>query len=493
MKHFYASLLLSCLLTPAIAAAQTPDLSKANIFHAFDWKFEDIEAELDRIADAGYGAVQVSPVQGNCGVNAEWFYAYLPYDIGFKANGNGSATKLRQLTAAAKEKGIDIIVDVVSNHINPQENYRASWWNTNASTALRSIGKVRYNNRRWIHRGQLGDYPDVVSEDAGVQERMVAFLIKLRDSYGITGIRWDAAKHIALPSEDCAYWTKATELDGLWHYGEILDNPDATTRPNDWTLLREYATLMSVTDNGYSRDARNAFLGKNVPSATGGHTLSSKAGISGDKVVYWGESHDEYCNETGETKNVSQEVIDITYAFLACRDKETALYFSRPAKKAYADIKMGVKGSVNGLENPMIVAVNQFRKAMSGKADCVSNANSVASVTRQGGGAVIFNPKRNGTQVTAVNGNGYLPAGEYTDIVSGGKFTATATTITGTPGTSGVAVLVVGNSLAVDDISADSMQDTTPVYFDLQGRQVQHPASGVYIRKTGSKVDKVIL
>lgn len=71
MRNFSSLLLIATAACSLPATATDPtDIQTANIFHAYNWKFSDIAAELDRIADAGYGAVQVSPVQGNCAENA---------------------------------------------------------------------------------------------------------------------------------------------------------------------------------------------------------------------------------------------------------------------------------------------------------------------------------------------------------------------------------------------------------------------------------------
>ena len=178
MKHLYASLFAACMVAPAAFGAVTcDDIQKANIFHAFNWKFTDIQSELDRIAAAGYGAVQVSPVQGNCKENAEWYYAYMPYDFAMgtsfsKRNGNGTRDELKALCEAANAKGVQIIVDVVANHVNSKDNNRDKFWRNDAhqrDTTLHSmLAAMKYP-----------DYPVALGviravEDATVYDREVA-------------------------------------------------------------------------------------------------------------------------------------------------------------------------------------------------------------------------------------------------------------------------------------------------------------------------------
>ena len=58
--------------------------------------------------------------------------------------------------------------------------------------------------------------------------------------------------------------------------------------------------------------------------------------------------------------------------------------------------------------------------------------------------------------VSIANGGGYCPAGTYTDLVSGGKFTVTASTISGPVGSSGIAVLMDGQGGGGGDIDPPS-------------------------------------
>lgn len=439
MKNkFLSALMVAALSAPAIYAANDYGLpagiQEGNILHCFNWKLSDVKAELPNIAAAGFGSVQVSPLQRNASVGSTWADAYRPYDFKFIASGLGTAQDLKDLCQAAEGYGIKVIVDVVANHVDGWKGggdltkYHDPWWNSNGR--LRWNGAVDYGNRYSITHNMMGggdSYPDVNSEDAEVQARAKAYIEELK-SYGVKGIRWDAAKHIALPSESCDFWKTVTSVAGMYHYGEILDNPGGGDN-----LMKEYTTYMSVTDNGYGDGARN---NDGVP---GGHAGWAASTIADTKVVYWGESHDTYANNGGASKYTSQEQIDRAYAIVACRKGATALYLSRPSATNFDDIKIGAKGSTH-FTAKSVAEVNKFRNVMVGRADYFSNGGNVASVTRKDGGAVIVK-KGGGGQVSVANGGGYCPAGTYTDRVSGGQFTVTATTISGNVGSSGIAVI----------------------------------------------------
>lgn len=436
MKRFFCSLAVSMLLSASTFAADYGLPSKiqdGNILHCFDWTFNDIKKELPNIAEAGFGAVQVSPVQGNCATNAEWFYAYMPYDFAFRANGNGSRDQLKDLCNEAKKYGIKIIVDVVANHVNQAPGYHDSWWDSNGR--VRWNGGIDYNNRYSITHNQLGEYGDVNSEASEVQARAKAFLEDLK-SLGVAGIRWDAAKHIGLPSEGCNFWSEMAKVSGLWHYGEILDG----TGGDKYKLLKEYTNYIGVTDSEYSKWTLSRIQEGQVPSGGGSWTTN---GVPSSAIVLWAESHDDYSNDGQYGKNTStiaQDMMDRAYAIIACRKGETALYFSRPSATTRKTIKMGQKGSTH-FTSKEVAEVNKFRNAMVGTDDYYSESNGVASITRKGGGAVIVVGSGGSRSVNVPNGGSYVPAGKYIDHVSGNSFTVTSSTISGQTGASGIAVI----------------------------------------------------
>ncbi|MDE6717718.1 MAG: chitobiase/beta-hexosaminidase C-terminal domain-containing protein, partial [Muribaculaceae bacterium] len=438
-KLLFSALLGLFSFSSALAADYNfpADIQKGNILHCFNWKLSDIKAELPNIAAAGFGSVQVSPLQRAVPVGEGWSAAYRPYDFKFIASaGLGSADDLRSLCTEAAKYGIKVIVDVVENHVDGhaagnRTAYHDPWWNSN--DRLRWYGSVNdWNDRGQVTKHQMGGgegYPDVNSEDSEVAARGKAYIEELK-SMGVKGIRFDAAKHVALPSEGCQFWATVTSVPGLYYYGEILDGPGG----NGDALMKEYTKYMSVTDNNYGDNATKA---NGIP---GGHAGWCAGTISADKVVYWGESHDTYANNDGFSKNLPQDQIDRGYAIVACRNNEAALYLSRPSAKGFNEIKIGAKGST-AFKNKQVAEVNKFRNAMVGRLDYFSGGNGVASVTRKDGGAVIVINGSGSRQVSVANGGGYCPAGTYTDRVHGGTFTVTATTITGTVGQSGIAVI----------------------------------------------------
>lgn len=457
------------------------DIKEGNILHCFDWKFSSIKSELPNIAEAGFKAIQVSPIQRNVNAGNIWYDLYRPADYAAYNNGLGTVAALKTLCEEAETYGIAIIVDVVLNHMD-NSPYHLNWWDSNGR--LRSTTSyINYSNRNSITHDRLGAYPEVNTEDPEVIARAKAYIEELK-SYGVKGVRFDAAKHIGLPSEGSDFWKEVTSVPGMFYYGELLGTPGGT---NSNALVQEYATFMSITDSQYSDGAR---ANDGVPGAAAGW---ANALIDESKCVYWGESHDTYSNEGGASKNTPQERIDRAYAILASRSKGMGLYFSRPASTKCTEIKVGQKGSTHFMDKP-VAEVNKFKNAMVGKAHSYTNGGSASSVTRNGGGAVVVRKGGAGT-VSVANGGGYCPAGTYIDRVSGNTFTVTSSTISGTVDSSGIAVLYNNASSGVDEVGvADTLQGEE-VWYTLQGIRVADPsAPGIYIVATpGGNTRKVMV
>lgn len=455
IKRNFLALMLAMSSAGMLVAADyglPASIQEGNILHCFDWTMAEVKAELPAIAEAGFGAVQLSPIQRpDAGPGSPWHDLYRPYDIAFKSSRMGSADDLKALCEEAATYGIKIIVDVVANHVDKTAGYHDTWWDSNGR--VRWNGGINYGDRNSITHNQLGDYGDINSEDAEVIARAKAYVQQLHD-LGVKGIRWDAAKHIALPSENCGFWTAVTSVEGMYHYGEILDSPGP-----DASIIKEYTTFMSVTDNKYSNGAARDNGG--IPFGYGGdHTVNQ--GCPDTRMVYWAESHDTYAN--GEwSQNVSQSVIDRAYASFACRNGATALYLARPNTTGFNNIKVG-KGST-AFTGKAVAEVNKFRNAMVGRPDWCEVGSNTFTVTRKGGGAVVV-CKTSGS-VSVKNGGEYCPAGTYTDRVSGNKFTVTSSTISGTVGSTGIAVLYSDGTPGPDpDPDPDPEPETVTIYYD---------------------------
>lgn len=443
-----ASMLLPCFATAAVSANAVvvsdensvsagdydlmDNIQDGVILHCFNWKYNDIKAELNNIAEAGFTTIQTSPAQPGSGTGT-WWWLYQPLGFYIGTSELGTKAELESLCKEAENYGIKVIVDVVANHLagdhsRIEDDLKPSkYWHTFG-------GGIDWKNRWQVTHGEIG-MPDIATENSYVQQKVGKYMQELK-SVGVDGIRWDAAKHIGVPSEDDNFWSSVTKY-GLYNYGEILTGPDDRETGNE-DIMKEYTDYITVTDSNYGKALRDSFNSGDAPDSSGNWC---DRGISCDKLIYWAESHDTWSNnkDWGYSNDMSQNVIDRAYAVAASQNEVTALYFSRPSSKIKDNIKIGEKGSTH-FTSSEVAEVNKFHNAMNGKADCYKKSNDCSVITRKDGGAVIVKGSGSGN-VSVENGGGYAKPGTYVDRISGNTFTVTSSSISGKVGSSGIAVI----------------------------------------------------
>lgn len=406
------------------------------ILHCFDWTLADIQEEIPNIAKAGFTAVQTSPVHERAGKGSVWYDVYRPYDFKI-GNGLGTEADLKALCAKAHEYGVKVIVDVVANHTDYG----------NVADRLKDQGLYHqpfdvgnWHDRHQVTFGKIGMW-DLDTNNPTVQAIIKQYIQDLK-ACGVDGIRWDAIKHIGLPSEGDSFMQNVVDQE-MYNYGEILDS----TGGDDNVLFPEYQTYMSITDNGYGNGFANSFAGGSINESVGNF---NRRNAKTEKLVYWGESHDTYANDGGESKNKSQNVIDRAYAVVAGNNGATALYFSRPFQKDKGAIKFGDKGSVH-FKDAEVAQVNYMHNVCAGEPNYYVKGNGVCAQVRKSGAIIVLG---NGSDrdVTVANGAGdgkWLKPGTYKDMVGGGAFTVNASTISGHVGGSGIAVIYNAGSIVL--------------------------------------------
>ena len=406
------------------------------ILHCFDWTLADIQEEIPNIAKAGFTAVQTSPVHERAGKGSVWYDVYRPYDFKI-GNGLGTEADLKALCAKAHEYGVKVIVDVVANHTD----YGNVAERLLDLSLYHQLGHgIDWHNRNDVTHGEIG-MKDLDTNNPTVQAIIKQYIQDLK-ACGVDGVRWDAIKHIGLPSEGDSFMKNVVDQE-MYNYGEILDG----TGGNDNVLFPEYQTYMSITDNGYGNGFANSFAGGSINESVGNFNQRK---AKTEKLVYWGESHDTYANDGGESKNKSQNVIDRAYAVVAGNNGATALYFSRPAQKAKNDIKFGDKGSVH-FKDAEVAQVNYMHNVCAGEPNYYVKGNGVCAQVRKSG-AIIVLGSGSDRDVTVANGAGdgkWLKSGTYKDMVGGGAFTVNASTISGHVGESGIAVIYNAGSIVL--------------------------------------------
>lgn len=434
--------------TVETSANQGPqsNVQGAVILHCFNWSYNSIKNNLQAIKDAGYTAVQTSPVQTpkdyNGGWNdqkGQWWKLYQPLD--FKISNNtwlGTKNDLKALCDTAESMGIKVIVDVVANHVSG--NGGGGYWNLdqNVDGQLKrneyyhDNGNGATDNNRWeMTQGHIG-MPDLNTAHPDVQRIIKGFLEECI-SIGVDGFRFDAAKHIELPTDSgCGsqFWPtvlSASNGKNIYYYGEILNGCG--------TDIGNYTKYMSITDN-YSSDA--ILMAACHGNANGMANSYYAKGAAANKNVLWVESHDTHMGESGtggmsNTSGVSDDKIIKAWAMVGSRADATALYFARPAGN------MGAASTNTTYKSKPVAEVNKFKNYFAGQSEYLSSEGSIAYNERGTAGVVLVNA--GGTSCSVNVRANKMANGTYTDQITGNKFTVSNGRITGNIGNSGVAVV----------------------------------------------------
>lgn len=456
MKRLTPVLALA-LLTPAVGAAKdrithNPDATNTEtILHVWSWNFPTIAKNMKTIADAGFTMLQTSPVQQHFnpegkitkifdggGKDGSWYYYYQPTDWKIGNAIVGTREQMKEMMDSAAKYNVQVLVDVLPNHTAfdvdavSDDFYKAVGGRDRMfhSKGLTPINN--YNDREQCTLWAMGSLPDVNTENPDFQKYYLTFVNDLL-SLGVHGFRYDTAKHIGVHSDpvDTAsgvkendFWDVVTgrksvkgvslsqPYDSLFVYGEVLQDKNVPEL--------EYADYMGQTASGYGHVLREA-LAKG--SVNGLDIVSWHHQAAPEYLTTWVESHDTYCN-AHESASLTDDQIRTGWVFLTARQNGVPLFFSRPMgstrENYWGDNVIGARGN-DEFFHPEVVAVNKFRRAMSGQKEDLqfSPDGSILLVNRGKKGAAVVNISSVAGFVDLPTG---LPDGVYTDVVYGKEF-----------------------------------------------------------------------
>lgn len=478
----------SFAFTSSVSAAENTDVAVSNdsaiqsevkdgvMLHAFNWSYNSIKENLPAIAAAGYTTVQTSPVQQakdygtSNDVSGQWWKLYQPVSMSIaQKSWLGTKEDLKSLCTEADKYGIKIICDIVSNHMGNEvetdpnslseqvKTYQPDFYQ-NKSTYFHSFkGDASDSSIQGVVHGHVSKCPDLNTGNTNVQNAVISLLKECIDC-GVDGFRFDAVKHIETPKDGSYasnYWPNITSAaknyynektgGNLYIYGEILNNCGSGRQ------YGSYTDYINVTDNR-TGDAVLAAVSKGNASTAA--NASYKSGVSASNAVLWAESHDTYEGSSGSagianTAGVSDEDVIKAWAIVASRKDSTALYFARPGSAL-----MGEAGTDTAYKSTAVSEVNKFHNIFVGQSEKLGSSDGVAYVARGTNGIVLANCKGTSKSVS-ISGTG-IANGTYTDTITGNKFTVSGGTLTGSIGSTGVAVVYNGTTTPKNTCSVES-------------------------------------
>jgi alpha-amylase len=435
--------------------AQSRDsIKNGTILHCWCWSFKTIEENLPQIAQAGFTAIQTSPInaclEGENGRNGggKWYYHYQPVDWKIGNYQLGTREDFINMCTKAHSMGIGVIVDVIPNHTTPDKTALSKdfvqscggmekLYHSNSTKSVQSFA-----NRLQSTTYSMGGLPDVNTENPLFQSYFMKFMNDAV-SCGANGFRFDTAKHIGLPddpldpaSEKNNFWPVFTgresaggqylkNASNLFLYGEILQG--------DNTREKSYSDYINVTASYYGATLRSQIKSDGLSAK---HLSNWRNEAGEDKLVTWVESHDTYAN-AGESAKLTNWQIRKGWAVIAARKGGTPLFFNRPkgaeATQFPGVSKIGDAGN-DEFKNSEVSALNNFRVFVKGMDEKLFNADeekTVLCIERGSKGIVVINAGNSDYKLKCQTS---LKDGVYIDKAHGLTFKVKNGVLTGKPG-----------------------------------------------------------
>lgn len=450
LKTILLAFLLCAFTLLSLGAQDRAAVKNGAILHVWCWSFNTAKEHMKEIADAGFSAIQFSPIN-TClagdyggldimgkGTTGKWYYHYQPIDWKIGNYQLGTRDEFIAACAEAKKYNIAVIVDVLPNHTTGRKKeikedlINAVGGLDNLYHANADKGVEDFKSRLQSTTYSMGGLPDVNTENPDFQAYFMTYMNDCVDC-GAGGFRFDTAKHIGLPDDpkdpkakENDFWPIFTgkkdirgvmlkNADNLFIYGEVLQGGAAREK--------DYTQFIDVVASSYGDQLR-----MNLKS----HKLRVKQltdwknPAGGEHLVTWVESHDTYANHGASAKLTNFE-LRAGWAVIASRKLGTPLFFNRPQGEEATQFpgvsKIGDMGN-DEFMNSEVVAVNKFRAAMTGESEELLNLDddtSILIIKRGEKGFVAINmdmakPKKLSFPST-------LPDGPYIDHAHGVKFT----------------------------------------------------------------------
>lgn len=487
------------------------DVQNGVFLQCWNWSFNTIADNMEKIASLGYTAVQTSPIQQSAKItkggkaSATWWWLYQPINFSIDDSGNsalGTKAEFEAMCAKAHEYGIKVIVDIVPNHLAsgnscqpnsicmPELKDDSECWH---SAKLKITNN---NDRMQLTQYCSGGLPDLNTGSVKVQSYVIGFMKECIDS-GADGFRFDSAKHIETEKDDITYksdfwknvitesteYAKSTRDIDLYCYGEVLGNP--------YTDMTGYTDYISITDTGYSDSTTNfLYKGEAAMIEYSGYNYPEDR-QNGRYPVVWAESHDTWANTDGATRDLDEKWVKLAWAFTAARANGTPLYFARTAatKLTAATLLMG-EAPETGWCSDEVAVVNKFHNYFAGdnEVDAVtSNYSNILVVERKTGdkyGVAVVNCA--GTSETISQPVSLIPNGTYTDDVTGKEFKVTDGKLTGTLGENGYSMVYLTKAeevCKIDSFKASASGKSVKLTAKATGNNLKYK----FYVKSGSK------
>ena len=274
----------------------------------FQWTWDAIAAECETtLGPAGYGWVMTSPPQEHI-VGEQWWTAYQPVSYLVESR-LGTREEFADMVSRCNAVGVEVYADAVINHMTgvaddageqvgwagstfTHYDYPGIWTEDDFHhCALTPDDDIAdYTSTFQVRECELVNLADLRTDEAHVQERLAEYLADLV-SLGVTGLRIDAAKHMA--PEDIAAITADLPNDV-----EILQ--EVIRAAGEPITPEQYVENGLVYEFGWGQNLVGMLQGGSLGAFA---DLGTVGMVESDQAVTFVDNHDTERN--GQTLNAT--------------------------------------------------------------------------------------------------------------------------------------------------------------------------------------------
>ena len=248
---------------------QDTDPSNIEAFHGGD--YQGVIEKLDYLKDLGVDCIWLScPYQadrdffGNDG-----YHGYWPHDFNAAELSFGSKEKLKELTDLAHEKGMKVMLDVVTNHTGYQHPYtqdpgKSDWYHDE--------GKLRWVGQWAIENQNLAGLPDLAVENPEVMAHITDSHKDWLKDTGVDAFRLDATRHVPRGFTREFVESMKAENEDFFSVGEVF------WRNPNYISAYQRETQESMFDFPLAYAIRNVFSGNPDRTRAERHALADEVG-----------------------------------------------------------------------------------------------------------------------------------------------------------------------------------------------------------------------
>ncbi len=420
----------------------------------FEWNWASVAKECTTVlGPAGYGGVQVAPPQdslkrtgfgnGSDTVLHPWWEVYQAVDYGLTSR-MGNEAQFKDMVTTCRKAGVKVYVDTIINHTTGQGSisyggtrythfeypglYTAADFHQKGADCPSASGGIEdFNNLRQVQKCELVGLADLKTESATVRTTLAGYLNKLI-SYGVSGFRVDAAKHIGQTDLAALRSLLRRTVDGTPPYValEVFGGGPGVLSPAAFQSVGNVLGLDAVKQ---IRDAFKSYPDAHVGSIATLKSFGEGSGLtSSDRTLSFVQNHDTERN--GDALNYKDGVTNVlANEFLLAYGYGTPQVYSGFTWTTSDDSPPSTPdGLITDTDcaaatwacvdrNPGVLGMVGWHNAVGTApvANWFDDGENLVSFTR-GPGFVAFN---NGAAVASATFVTGLPRGTYCDVVHG--------------------------------------------------------------------------